>query len=476
MNHRSLRALVAPMVFVIAGCSSSPPEEGSDGPPPTSTGNTINGDKAVTAARPDWSKLLDTAHPLLVQATPGARCNVHRRGANPQTGNAEPSGNVSADADGKVRFFAPPKSWGAQFEVDCDGTNTQHVSINLNDPSTYRIDEDIVNKPAEISVRPALTGDLQAIPLQDIVTQGYPPRPDAKRNPAGYEHWVSIVSSPRTVRKARFIAAPGRQAANYSGTADYYEVDYAHPWAGRAYDVAGWHAPTGNPVVDHGPNANSDWYIQYASYMLVPSTTCPTNDYCEGYEWAGMGGMEGADLIGDGSLIQSGIYLQSTASPVLFAEYAPDAPYLNVPGSFTLSAGDIIETWGWLSTSAYCDDFDVYQTGKVGCFNYYNDTTNEYYGYDYGYIIPYYDYSYYGYTFESIFEKVADQDLINFDYVNFQDSAYTVDGYYHDVTTDPWIFINAFSGSNQVMGTINGDGAFHFDDYAYDEVEWANYH
>ena len=456
------RSFAYPLALVFAGCFSSAGKGDGDG---------IDRQSAPLARGATHRADTDPTHPYFVQAQPGARCTFHH------PGDAAGAEVVRADEDGKAYFYPPPDSWGSAVDVDCTGgSSKKHVSIDLNDRSTFQVDGALAQQTRPTSVRPALTGNLDAIPMADLLRRGYPPRPDAQRSPERYKRWVEIVSAPRVARSLKMIKALGRKAGNYVGTVtDTQEITNA--WSGRAMDVYGW---TGTSDADFPikPNNNdASWYVQYDTYMTVPSQVgCARNDNCYAAAWAGMGGMEARDGLTDGSLVQSGVYvtnINGAVSETLFAEYAPNAPLLALPDSISIHPGDSIEAWGWVSSDSSCADINTNSWTPVGCFSFYNITTGEYQG-----AAPYDldppDYTvFYGWTYESI---VEDQEnlggLANFGSVFFNDYTYTADGYNDDAFTDPWIYINS---SDSIPSRLIAQIPSSTDDAWEYEVDWVAY-
>ncbi len=468
------RSFAIPTGLLIAGCySPATSSNDSDGANAARTSSklTASGGQAAPASH----AALDLTRPYFIQVQPKASCTFTKSGA---TAKGE---TIGADENGKVYFFPPPQTWGSRIDVQCNaGSIATHLSIDLNDASTFGIDTALSaqQRTPRTSVRPALTGDLAGMPMADILRSGYPPRPDAQRDPERYKRWVAIVSTPHVARDVQLIKALGHQAGNYVSTVVNTE-EIGNAWAGRALDVNGWTAEPQYTDLPITPNENdtSSWYVQYDTYMTVPPyVDCDAHDNCYAAEWAGMGGMEPRAGITNGGLVQSGIYVTNVnGSPTqsLFVEYAPDSAWVSVPGSFALNANDNIEAWGWVSSDSSCSDINVTSWTPTGCFGFYNMTTEEYMGYYYYYVEPPSDTYFYGWTYESIVEnQEALGGLANYGYVIFNDYAYGADANYHSAFTDPWIYINSSdTGPSNLISAVNSSTD---DAWAY-EVDWVNY-
>ena len=423
----------------------------------------------ATASLPNSSDPIDFAHPMFVQAEPGAKCTIHPQGA------ASPHGVLTGDnVDGHIRFYAPPQSWGSQLQIDCaESSSTRQFAVNLADPTTYQSDTDALNLPAMTAVRAALTGASLALPNEQLLVRGYPPRPDPVKKPKEYQKWMDIVSTPRKILAAPFVLAPGHDAGEYWGRLNYIQdpVDGWPGWSGRAYDAADWtYTPsiTNFPV---SPNAPTYPYVYYQTIMGMPYTA---TGCCQAFLWIGMGGLEANAGIGDATLIQSGIYLEQGYAPAIFAEYAgtpgnSNGPYFWYP---PIDLGDYLYVWGFASSDSSCDDYSA--TGNYGCFLYYDTRLGYYIVASDGLPIPIARPSglnYYGYTFESIVEKEDNSDNIDYDNVEFNDSASDSSGANHDATTDPWLFINGLDESHNLVNVpFDEDGTT--DDETYYLVWW----
>ena len=122
---------------------------------------------------------------------------------------------LDADDEGIVRFHAKALRGAEPIEVELrfeqeDGQETVHTIVLSGDASNSRsVNTPQEKSPPEVSgqVRPPLEGDLMALSNQELVTRGYPPRPDSVKAPAHYARWVKNVSQPFSVVNRR-VAHP----------------------------------------------------------------------------------------------------------------------------------------------------------------------------------------------------------------------------------------------------------------------------
>jgi hypothetical protein len=403
---------------------------------------------------------------MFLQTEPGAECEFHPQGA------ASPKDGTHADiSDGRVRFFAPPTSWGSALEAACTiGSKTQHFLVNLKDPSTYELEPELF-QPSGTSVLPALTGDLLAIPAEEVLGRGYPPRPNPAANPAAYERWVSIVTTPRTIQSVKWVAALGRYGSNYVGTFTDEQTTTFGAWTGRVLAPGGWGVaePGGGTCVNCPILNTGTTYAEYVLTMQAPANidNCPGGNDCTAFLWSGMGGYN--DPAGaNAGLIQSGVVVQNNSAPFLVVEYYPNG-WMTAFGGPTISPGQELLVWGWSSPNASCTG-TLNETGPVACYGFYNETT--------GVLTEGWNTNkpanttFTGATGESVAEMTGGVSyLTDFGWDLFQDYYYDYHGNYHDVTTDKWIFNNAFSEEGRQVaqayypdGTDNNEPAF--------EVQW----
>jgi len=111
---------------------------------------------------------------IRIDTVPFARCRL--------TGGTE-SDAVEADQNGQLRFYTPPDSWGQRVAVDCQLSERTPPVNALAEPAkgtSHRFDlfdrTTFVTEPEAVervkAVRPALSGDVLAIPQNELVHCG----------------------------------------------------------------------------------------------------------------------------------------------------------------------------------------------------------------------------------------------------------------------------------------------------------------
>jgi hypothetical protein len=166
---------------------------------------------AGTGAGPriERTVLPDTETLISVQTAPEAVCFLYYD-------NAERRMQLDADNQGIVRFHikAPKNAQPIELRLeysDRAGTTTVHTLAISSDPH-HLLAEETATVNGYLSsgreVRPALEGDLQAVPDQELVPRGYPPRPDPVKTPARYARWQRLVCRPYAIVDPRKVPHP----------------------------------------------------------------------------------------------------------------------------------------------------------------------------------------------------------------------------------------------------------------------------
>lgn len=198
-----------------------------------------------------------------------------------------------ADDQGEVRFYVRPSA-----ETD------NPPNLQLSCEANYQVMEHGIELRANAAavasagrvrqagrVRPALTGDPMLPSQEELLSRGYPLRPDPEQMPEAYATWLRMVTSeatevePRTVMRPSFHAGPmpirpvlpsTKNSTNWSGFAVYRD-----PY------VLDRNAPP--PYVF----ASAEWY--------VPSVAGEQGIQDNSVLWVGMDGETSGDVLQDGT-------------------------------------------------------------------------------------------------------------------------------------------------------------------------------
>jgi hypothetical protein len=239
--------------------------------------------------------------------------------------------------------------------------------VDLNDSSTFQSESQADLQPHIIRVRPALSGDLSALPNNALLQQGYPPRPDPNKNAGGYARWVQAVTKPVDVFDAILVSRLAPRFGSYEGTSTCV-------WTGFVQS-ADTFASLGCGIV---MNYTGTLYEEYAVTMAAPSGNCCCSGGCQTGIWGGIGGTP-INGLGNTQLIQSGFMMFSvnagSVPGVPFVEYTPAGPKtVMLPGGDRFSVGDTFLVWGWSSSVSNCWTADA--SGKHGCFGFEDESNN----------------------------------------------------------------------------------------------------
>jgi hypothetical protein len=112
---------------------------------------------------------------------------------------------LDADESGDVRFHvrAPHGSHAITMHLDCtaeEGGTTRHSVEIRGDPRHNPAPKPEEGAASHASARaiPSLEGDPLAATNRELISRGYPPRPDPAARPAHYARWLKKVSRPTT--------------------------------------------------------------------------------------------------------------------------------------------------------------------------------------------------------------------------------------------------------------------------------------
>ena len=338
-------------------------------------------------APPDAAVMASQAPSFAVSIAvpPWTACNVYPQGLSkdpvyPQGASSGPNqnGNVQAGADGQIRFYPPPSSWGTKLTASCsiNGSPQGTYSIDLNDSSTFIALSPSSLAPTVARVRPALTGDLSTIDPTVLLQNGYPPRPDPVKSPHFYNLWVSDVTKAMNVYQGIGVASLG-----VSGSGVYAGDVVLQGTPGLGVEWTGF-VQAASGFADAGVAYSSTTYDEYFTEMVVPTTACYADGpayQCWTLLWSGIGGYpqsSSGTVSTDWSMIQSGLELKS-GSTLLYEQYWPSTitvsgvtlpSYITLhpPSGDTLSPGDDLLVWAFSSSTSACSA--VSNSGTWACY------------------------------------------------------------------------------------------------------------
>jgi len=228
---------------------------------------------------------------ITMTTLPNASCALHREN------DADPANQLKlyADPQGVIRFHTLPSAESeipAAVVIDCNA-NGQVESYPLQLRSHSKPTSDMPSPPAGLRkalpggahVRPALVGD-EALRLseEELVSRGYPLRPDPDQAPDAFDAWRRAVSVPATFVEPALVARPEvthagriRQGAITNG------AETTGNWSGfelqKIYGSYNW--------------VNGMWYVPYV--------TATPNTHAYSAFWIGLDGDGPTDLVQAGT-------------------------------------------------------------------------------------------------------------------------------------------------------------------------------
>ena len=138
----------------------------------------------------------ERAIPVTVQVIPQSVCFFYHPEA--------PGRRLQLDADdqGLVRFHARALTGAepTEFHLECRGGDGQIELYSISFSSDIRYTASMNGAELEPAAtvegeeRPALEGDPMAPSNLELVSRGYPPRPDPEKAPAQFARWLKNVS------------------------------------------------------------------------------------------------------------------------------------------------------------------------------------------------------------------------------------------------------------------------------------------
>ena len=285
-----------------------------------------------------------------------------------------------ADDQGEVRFHVRPSA-------ETDSPPNLQLSCEANDQVMDHGIELRASTAAAASAgrirqsgraRPALTGDPMLPSQEELLSRGYPMRPDPEKMPEAYATWQRIVTSEATEIEPRVVTRPGFRAGPPSPVGPFRlpSTTTSGNWSGFVLRY---------PYIRSVLNPYSPPPFVFASgEWFVPSVAGEQGVQDNSSLWVGMDGSGNSDVLQDGTG-QDAIGTNflgikwTVASYFAWTEFFPaDAQQLT---NFKISPGDHMLGQVWMGNAGSKPTF----TGVFGVCYLFNLTTGTY---TYVYITP----------------------------------------------------------------------------------------
>jgi len=181
--------------------------------------------------------------PMVLRTEPHAACDMHPSGINDPAHNLK----VYANADGyvKVHLTATQESQDVHVQLDCATGNAVtihpvHFHTGPSPTADMPAPESSVPMTTGARVVPALTEEAaKQLSDDEVVSLGYPPRPDAETAAEQYAHWLRMVSGPLTVIPPHSVNTERVHAAE--GVISTTSLTSAKRWSGFVAQRT-WHS------------------------------------------------------------------------------------------------------------------------------------------------------------------------------------------------------------------------------------------
>ncbi len=192
--------------------------------------------------------------PIVLHTQPDAACDLHAVGVT----DAAHTLRFSANGDGyiKVHVMAKQESQeDAQVQLDCAAAGkvtTYPIRLRAASSPTDSMPapQTVMPTPKGSKVLPALTAEeAQQLSDDDLLTRGYPTRPDPTASPDLYARWLDHISQPMTVLPSHSVSRSDifhglRKVEESTSTSDNWS-GYELRSANRSYMAvtSNWNVP-----------------------------------------------------------------------------------------------------------------------------------------------------------------------------------------------------------------------------------------
>jgi hypothetical protein len=382
---------------------------------------------------------------VTIDAPAGADCTLHGEGPG-YAGGGLP---LHADDRGALRFHVRPDPAGSTLlALDCQlagggATTTRYYEVEAGAPGEPLEGAAAPHAAARGGpVRPALNGDAEVATNAEIVTMGFPPRPDRSKAPKAYARWLEIVSKPAVRLTPRFASRAGRpslpttseltatSSANgptYTGTSsNWCGYTLVQPKTQYWYVEGEWTVPS---VVPHSGWLFGPWYLEYST------------------QWVGLDGLGTSDVVQAGS--QQDTYTIAGLTLTNYFLWTENYPAASLGAQIGVDPGDLVDAFVWVGDGS--GDPDV--SGGYGWYYLYDSTQGTYAETSSQLAAPFS-----GATAEWIVERPS-VPFVSYGLANFGHSemsnAYAFDTTwtYHDIGTDVGVALTMMNGHDELCYT-----------------------
>jgi hypothetical protein len=213
---------------------------------------------------------------VVLMTEPDAACDLHTAGVNDPSHTMRLYGNI----EGYVQFHFTPNQdiQDAHLQLDCTTqeavtTHPLHLRIAASPTEDMPAPERSVPAPRGSKILPALTDEAaRQLSDEDIIAQGYAPRPNATESPEAYVKWLDRVSRsitllpPHSVSRSDISHLPQGVTEGLSGANNNHWSGFVATGSAETYKVV-----------------YGDWVVPFVSGD-------PSGQGCFSSVWAGLDG------------------------------------------------------------------------------------------------------------------------------------------------------------------------------------------
>jgi hypothetical protein len=411
--------------------------------------------------------------PIVLKTMPDAACDLH---ADSKSGSTQKL-RFYANGDGYVKIHATAKKEsedGVHVQLDCQANGQAvryplHLRASASPTADMPAPQSVTPTPTGSQVMPALSEEeAQQLSDSELISRGFPPRPDASKAPDAYAQWRDLVSQPITMVPPHLVShtdevrTPTLQGVSRQG--DVSQEQGVRNGFGTSANWSGY--------VSEGSYRNFD--AVYGQWNVPSIVACESNTTTYSSFWVGLDGYYTGDLVQDGTEQNCtnilGIFNFTSYSA--WEEVLPNQPY-SQSVSLSINPGDSFWALAWVGDANHAYD----PNGAYAWFNMWDLTQKQ--GVLVGLALN--GTYFYGYTAEWIMERPY---LSSGQYAQLSDYSVAVMGYPEVLTSsDYWEYYTSFSdmeiwqynyyysgNDNNLLSAAVADGPTAI--YYY----WFNYH
>ena len=222
---------------------------------------------------------------ISVNSLPNAVCTLRAQ----DDGGAVHTLRLYADDRGEVRFHVRPSAEtdnAPNLQLSCEAMDqVMEHGVELRAYAAAAASTRRVRQKG--SVRPALTGDPMLPAQEELLSRGYPMRPDPDQMPDAYANWLRVVTSEATEIKPRVVTRPGFHGGPTLIRPVSPSTMNSNNWSGFAL----YRDPN---LVDRNPpppyaSVSAEWY--------VPSVVGEAGVQDRSLLWVGLDDLTGGDVL-----------------------------------------------------------------------------------------------------------------------------------------------------------------------------------